>query len=126
MHTNNKKHVYKERKETTHERVGERKTYINNIEEKISTMYIYKWSQDLMYKNNVSKKERKENIHNILTTSLNKKNNTPINTMNQKTNSPLKSDYSHIQNYSPFLSRVTKGRVLSKHLIGKANISIII
>ena len=55
----NKKHVYKERKETTHERVGERKTYINNIEEKISTMYVYKWSQDLMYKNNVSKKERK-------------------------------------------------------------------
>ena len=44
--------------------VGERKkTYINNIEEKISTMYVYKWSQDLMYKNNVSKKERKEKIH---------------------------------------------------------------
>ena len=52
--------MYKERKETTHERVGERKTYINNIEEKISTMYVYKWSQDLMYKNNVSKKERKK------------------------------------------------------------------
>ena len=49
---------------------GERKTYINNIEEKISIMYVYKWSQDLMYKNNVSKKERKEKIHNILTTSL--------------------------------------------------------
>ena len=60
MHTNNKKNVYKERKETTHERVSERETYINNIEEKISTMYVYKWSQDLMYKNNVSKKERKE------------------------------------------------------------------
>ena len=74
LHTNfNKKHVYKERKETTQERVGERKTYINNIEEKISTMYVYKWSQDLMHKNNVSKKERKENIHNILTTSLLKK-----------------------------------------------------
>ena len=58
LHTNNKKHVYKERKETTHERVGE--TYINNIYEKISTMYVYKWSQDLMYKNNVSNKERKE------------------------------------------------------------------
>ena len=69
--------MYKERKETTHERVGERKTYINNIEEKISTMYIYKWSQDLMYKNNVSKKERNEKIHNILTTSLNKKNTPP-------------------------------------------------
>ena len=40
--------------------VGERKTYINNIEEKISTMYVYKCSQDLMYKKNVSKKERKE------------------------------------------------------------------
>ena len=35
-------HVYKERKETTHERVGERETYINNIEERISTMYVYK------------------------------------------------------------------------------------
>ena len=73
LHTNNKKHVYKERKETTHEMVGERETYINNIEEKISTMYVYKWSQDLMYKNNVSKKERKEKIHNILTTSLKRK-----------------------------------------------------
>ena len=40
--------------------VGERKTYINNIEEKISTMYVYKWSQDLMYKNKYLKKERKE------------------------------------------------------------------
>ena len=56
LHTNNKKYVYKKRKKTTHERVGERETYINNIEEKISTMYVYKWSQDLMYKNNVSKK----------------------------------------------------------------------
>ena len=53
--------------------VGERKTYINNIKQKISTMYVYKWSQDLMYKNNVFKKERKEKIHNILTTSLKKK-----------------------------------------------------
>ena len=53
--------------------VGERKTYINNIEEKISTMYVYKWSEDLMYKNNVSKKEIKQKIHNILTTSLKRK-----------------------------------------------------
>ena len=65
--------MYKERKETTDERVGERETYINNIEEKISTIYVYKWSQDLMYKNNVSKKERKEKIHKSLTTSLKKK-----------------------------------------------------
>ena len=51
--------MYKERKEITHKRVGGRETYINNIEEKISTIYVYKWSQDLMYKNNVSKKEKK-------------------------------------------------------------------
>ena len=51
--------------------VGERKTYINNIEEKISTMYVYKWSQDFMYKNNVSKRREKKKIHQILTTSLN-------------------------------------------------------
>ena len=53
--------------------VGERKTYTNNIEGKISTMYVYKWSQDLMYKNNVSKKERKEKIHKTLITSLKRK-----------------------------------------------------
>ena len=98
------------RKETTHERVGERKIYINIIEEKISTMYVYKWSQDLMYKNNVSKKERKEKIHNILTTSLKKKNKTPLNTMIQKLTLPLRVTTLIPQNYSPFLSRVTKGK----------------
>ena len=66
----------KGRKETTHERVGERKTYIN-IKKEISTMYVYKWSQDLMYKNNVSIKEKKEKIHNILTTSLNTQQHSP-------------------------------------------------
>ena len=46
------------------------------------------------------RKKGKEKIHNILTTSLKKKkyNNTPPNTMIPKTNSPPKSDYSHIQN----------------------------
>ena len=82
--------MYKERKETTHEWVGERKTYINNIEEKISTMYVYKWSQDLMYKNNVSKKEKKrkdtEYPHHI--PQKEKDKNTPPNTMIPKTNSP--------------------------------------
>ena len=70
--------MYKERKETTHEMVGERKTYINNIEEKISTMCVYKWSQELMYKSNASKKERKEKIHNILNTSLKKITTLPL------------------------------------------------
>ena len=40
-------------------------------------MYVYKWSQDPVYKNNVSKKKKKK-IHSILTTSLNNKN-TPLN-----------------------------------------------
>ena len=75
-------------------------------------------------------KKEKKKIHNILTTSLKKKkknnNNTPPNKMIPKTNFPPKSDYSHIQNYSPFLSWVTKGRVSSRHLIGRASISIII
>ena len=54
-------------------------------------MYVYKWSQDLMYKNNDSQKERKEKILNIHTTSLKgKNNNTPPNTMILKTNSPLR------------------------------------
>ena len=44
---------------------------------KMSTMYVYKWSKNLMYKNNVSKQERKEKIQSILTTSLNKSNTSP-------------------------------------------------
>ena len=83
--------MYKWRKETTHERVGERKTYINNIEKKISTMYVYKWSQDLMYKNNVSKKERKEKKKYIISSlHPSKRNNTPPNTMIQKLTLPLR------------------------------------
>ena len=69
--------MYKGRKEITHEKIGERKTYIN-IKKEISTMYVYKWLQDLIYKNKVSKQERKEKIHSILTTYQNK-NNTPPN-----------------------------------------------
>ena len=45
------------------------KTYIN-IKKEISTMYVYKWSQDLMHKSNVSKKKEKKKIHIVLTTSL--------------------------------------------------------
>ena len=88
-------------------------------------MYVYKWSQDLMYKNNVPNKERKEKDTRY-PNYFPQKNNTPPNKIIPKTNSPPKSDYSHIQNYFPFLSRVTKGRVSSKHLIGRASISIII
>ena len=82
-----------------------------------------KWSQDLKYKNNVSIKERKEKIHKILTTSLISTlplTKCPILTL------PLNMTTLIYQNYFPFLSRVTKGRVSSKHLIGRASISIII
>ena len=41
--------------------VGERKTYINIYKENKYNV-CQKWSQDLKYKNNVSKKERKEKI----------------------------------------------------------------
>ena len=57
--------MYKGRKETTHEGVGERKTYIN-IKKEISTMYVNKWSQDLFYKSNVSNKKEKKEIHTII------------------------------------------------------------
>ena len=65
--------IKREKKQRMKGVVERKKTYINNIEEKKSIMYVYKWSQDLMYKNNVSKKERKEKIHNILPTSLKRK-----------------------------------------------------
>ena len=45
-------------------------------------MYVYKRSQDFMYKNNVSKKEKKRYIASSLHPS--KRNNTPPNTMTQK------------------------------------------
>ena len=40
LHTSNKKHMYKERKETTHEGVSERKTYININRSKVQCMSI--------------------------------------------------------------------------------------
>ena len=63
--------MYKWRKETTYERVGERKTYINNIEEKY-----------------LRKKEKKRYIISSLHSS--KRNNTPPNTMIQKLTLPLR------------------------------------
>ena len=62
LHTRNKKHVYKERKETTHEKIGERTVITtSNVYISISTRFaITIWSQDLRYKNNVSKIERKK------------------------------------------------------------------
>ena len=61
-----------------------------------------------MYKNKCIQNREKKKINVILTTSL-KNINTPPNKMSY-TNSPPKNDYSHIQNCSPFLLQVTKGK----------------
>ena len=72
-----KKHVYKERKETTYGEIGENDNniiiyiYIYIYISKIRTMFaITKWSQDQCTRDNVSKGERKEKIHKVLTMSL--------------------------------------------------------
>ena len=68
-------------------------------------MYVYKWSQDLMYKNNVSKKERKEKIHNSLTTSLKKKKKIttlPLTQRNKKLTLPLRVTTLISKTTSPF------------------------
>ena len=72
----------------------------------------------------INKKKKRYMISSLHPSKNN--NNTLPNKVILKTNSPPKSDYSHIQNYSPFLSRMTKGRVSSRHLIDRASISIII
>ena len=94
--------MYKERKETTHERVGERKTYINNIEEKkvqcmsinghktscTRTMYLRKKRKDTQYSHYIPQKK--------------KNNNTPHNIMNQKLTLPLRVTTFISKTTSPF------------------------
>ena len=50
--------MHKEKKETTHVRVGERKIYINIYKEDKYNVCQKKWSQDLKYKNNVYKRKK--------------------------------------------------------------------
>ena len=83
-------------------------------------MHVYKWSQDLMYKNNVSIKKWKEKKNRYIISSLHPSelNNIP----------PHKKTYtnSHHQNYSPVCHEWQRVRVSDRHLIGRASISIII
>ena len=98
--------MYKGRKETTHVEVGERNIhpYIekNKYNVCIKTVTRPNVQEQYIYK------RRKEKINNILTTSL-ILTTLPL-TKWSYTNSLPKNDYFHIQNYSPFLSRVTKGK----------------
>ena len=103
LHTSNKKHVHKEKKETTHVRVNERN---------IHHIYIY-----IKDKHNVCKNGHKTGVQVAKRSSCNNKEvNTPPNKM--KHNSPLQR-YVFLpltcrilkRNYifSPFLSWLTKG-----------------
>ena len=58
MYTSNKKHVYKERKETTHVRVGERNKHHIYKEDKYNVYQ--KWLQDPCTRINVSKIEKRK------------------------------------------------------------------
>ena len=106
LHTINKKHVYKGRKETTYIEVGERNIHPHIEKNKynvcVKTVTRPNVQEQCIYK------RRKEKIHNILTTSL-ISTTLPL-TKWSYTNSPPKNNYSHIQNYFPFLSRMTMGK----------------
>ena len=58
LHTSNKKHVHKERKETTHVRIGERN--IHQHIKKISTMYVNNGHKTNVQRINVSKIEKRK------------------------------------------------------------------
>ena len=61
LHTLNKKHVYKERKETTHREIGER-TYIKKYINQILVQCMSSGHKTNIQRNKVSKIERKEKI----------------------------------------------------------------
>ena len=73
-------------------------------------MYVNKWSQDLMYKNNVSKKKEKIRYVLSLLYPLNEHMTTPPNKNGPILTLPLRMITLISQNYFPFLPRVTKGK----------------
>ena len=85
-------------------------------------MYVNKWSQDRYTR--CKRKKRKE--HKNLTTSFKKYTHSPYQKLSY-TNSPPKYKTTLIQNYSPFLSWMTKGKSLrGHHLVISRKASIII
>ena len=73
-------------------------------------MYVNKWSQDLMYKSNVSKKKEKKRYILSSPHPSNEHMNTPPNKNGPILTLPLKMITLISQNYFPFLSQVTKGK----------------
>ena len=99
LHTSYKNPVYKERKETTYVRIGERN--IHQHIKKISTMYINNGHKTHVQDINVSKKEKRKRYKQ---SSLHPSVWTLPLTKISYANPPSKYDYSHNQNYFPFLS----------------------
>ena len=58
LHTSNEKHVHKERKETTHVRVGEKNIHLHI--KKITTMYVNNGHKTHVKDINVSKVEKRK------------------------------------------------------------------
>ena len=65
-------------------------------------MYVYKWSQDLMYKNNVSKKKERKKKDTYYPYYMPQNVSTLPLTKWSYTNSSPMIDYSHIKTTSPF------------------------
>ena len=99
LHTSNKKHVHKERKETTHVKVGEEDIYHHIYISKISTMYVNMVTRPMYKKKEVSSPPNKMKY---------------ISPLQRHVFLPLtcrifkKKPYI-LHNFSPFLSWLTKG-----------------
>ena len=96
--------MYKGRKETTHVEVGERNIHphIKKNEYNVCVKTVTRQCTGTMYLKKKGKKRYKtSSLHPSIKTTL------PLTKMS---NSLFKNDYSHIQNYSPFLSRRTRGK----------------
>ena len=67
-------------------------------------MYVNKWSQDLMYKNNVSKRKEKKRKDTYYPHYIPQNISTLPLTKWSYTNSPPKNDYSHIKTTPLFVT----------------------
>ena len=80
-----------------------------NIKKEISTMYVYKWSQDLMYKSNVSKKKEKKRY---ILSSLHLSNKHMREVINHST-------HIHLSNTIKSILRQTLEKLCKKRVYGK-------
>ena len=99
--------MYKGRKEITHVEVDERNIH-RHIEKNEYNVCVKTVTRPNVQEQCIhTRKKRKDTKHPHYIPPKKKKKTLPLRKMS---NSPPKNDYSHIQNYSPFLSRVIKGK----------------